>query len=173
MHRESPIDLRVGQPSVGTVYKEKASVARLDNLEKTLGQYLLNCMDTSHMRRSEENREHKGPIRLTSAVSLYIAGQSGKDYKLEITLGSLAGRAISNQLAGMESIEDLRMILGGYLFAGMGSSNHRKEEDEKQTLASTSAVHVSFPEVGDSSDDCKLEVMVGYKMGREIWYAAF
>jgi hypothetical protein len=168
-HTDSPIS----QPPMESVYKEKASVARLNTLEKILGQYLLECMETSHMRRSEENRENMGPIRLTSAVSLYIAGQSGKDYQLEITLGPLLGNAISNQLAEMKSIEDLEMILGEYVFAGMKTSNYRKEEEGKRMLVSTSAVRVSFPGGSGSSDDCKLEVMVGYEKGREIWYAAF
>jgi hypothetical protein len=173
VHADSRIESPINQPSLEPVYQEKNSVARLGNLEMILGQHLLKCMNMSHIRRLEEDRENTGLIRLTSAVSLYIAGQSGKDYKLEITLGSSAGRAISNQLAEMKPIKDLQTILGECIFAGMETSNCRKEEGGEQMLVSTSAVHVSFPDGNDSSEDCKLEIMLAYEVGVAIWYNAF
>jgi hypothetical protein len=144
--------------SMGTVYQGKASVARLDNLERILSHYLLECMDTSLTRRLEENREDTGPIRLTSAMSLYIV-QRGRDFKLEISLGSSAGKVILQSLAELESVEDLRSLLGECLFNGMKSSNLRKEEEEGGMTTCTSAVRVFSPSGMDSSGDCMLAVV--------------
>lgn len=92
---------------------------------------------------------------------------------LEISLGSSIGKSISQNLADTTSVEYLKTLLGEFLFAGMMTSIHRMEEEKRGVLASTSAAKVSFPSGKESSDDCKLQVMVGYKRGREIWYAAF
>jgi len=67
-----PLKPPASQSPTESVYQGKASVARLDNLEKILPPYLLECMETSVIRRLEENRENMGPIRLTSAMVLYI-----------------------------------------------------------------------------------------------------
>lgn len=167
-----PLESPGPHSSMGSVYQGKASVARLDNLENILSHHLLEWMDTSITRRLEENREDTGPIRLTSAISLYIV-QRGRDFKLEISLGSSAGKVILQSLAKLESVEDLRSLLGECLFNGMKSSNLRKEEEEGGMTTCTSAVRVFYPSGMDSSGDCMLAVMLDYHTGRWIWENAF
>jgi hypothetical protein len=168
-----PLESPAPQSSMESVYQGKASVARLDNLEKILPHYLLECMETSLIRRLEENRENMGPIRLTSAVSLYIVAQRDRDFKLEISLGSSSGKVVLQSLAELESVEDLRSLLGKCLFDGMKRSNHRKEEEEKGITTFTSTVHVFSPSGMDSSGDCMLEVMLDYNTGLRIWHDVF
>jgi hypothetical protein len=168
-----PLESPAPESSVEPVYQGKASVARLDNLEKILPHYLLECMETSLIRRLEENRENMGPIRLTSAVSLYIVAQRDRDFKLEISLGSSSGKVILQSLAELESVKDLSSLLGECLFDGMKSSNHRKEEEERGITTFTSTVYVFFPSGMDSSGDCMLEVMLDYNTGLRIWHDVF
>jgi hypothetical protein len=168
-----PLESPASQSPTESIYQGKASVARLDNLEKILPPYLLECMETSVIRRLEENRENMGPIRLTSAVILYIVAQRDRDFKLEVAIGSSTGKIILQSLAELKSVEDLRSLLGNCLFDGMKSSNHRKEEAKRGITTCTSAVRVSFPSGMDSSDDCMLEVMLDYNTGRWIWHDVF
>jgi hypothetical protein len=78
-------------------------------------------------------------------------------------LCSSTGEGISQ--AKMRPVEDLRNILGDYLFEAMKASNWRKEEERTAMLACTSAVHVSFP----SGDDSKLEVMLRFMRGKDVY----
>ncbi|UPX14889.1 uncharacterized protein EKO05_0005360 [Ascochyta rabiei] len=154
----------------GPVYQGKATVARLDDLEKVLGHRLLEYMETSDVRCRENNRGDTGPLRVTSAVCLYFQAQSEKDFMLEISLGRLIGEAISQSL---NSVEYLETLLGEYLFASMMASMQREEEKKRGMLASTSAAKVTFPSSNGSNDDFKLQLMVSNKRGREIWKIAF
>jgi hypothetical protein len=168
-----PLESPASQSSMESVYQGEASVARLDNLEKILPPYLLECMETSLIRRLEENRENMGPIRLTSAVVLYIVAQRDRDFKLKIALGSSTGKVILQSLTELESVEDLRSLLGKCLFDGMKSSNYRKEEEKRGITTSTSTVRVFSPSGMDSSVDCMLEVMLDYNTGLRIWHDVF
>ncbi|KAH8708419.1 hypothetical protein GQ44DRAFT_715503 [Phaeosphaeriaceae sp. PMI808] len=155
------------------VYQGKDEVARMEGLEKIFSNPLLEYMETSLVRRLESTRENTGLVRITSAVSLYIVIQRDKDFKLEISLGSSIGNAISQELAGMTSPEYLKTLLGEYLLAGMMSSIQRNEEEKRGVPAPTKAVKVFFPTGNGSGDDCKLQVMLGYDAGVAIWYNAF
>jgi hypothetical protein len=140
-----------------------AKMAHADKLQSVLGYYLFGGMISSHSRRSEDS----GLARLTDAVRLHFASQLSEDFILEIWLDSLAGKAI--QEAKEKSIEDLKAFLGDYLFEGMETCNRRKEEEERGLSAGTGAVNVHFPDPRDSSDDTKLEVLLNFEMGREIY----
>jgi hypothetical protein len=168
-----PLESPAPHSSMESVYQGKASVARLDNLEKILPHYILECMETSLIRHLEENRDNMGPIRLTSAVSLYIVAQRDRDFKLEISLGSSSGKVILQSLAELESVENSRSLLGECLFDGMKKSNHRKEEEEGGMTTCTSAVRVFSPSGMDSSGDCMLAVILDYHTGLWIWENAF
>ena len=168
-----PLEPPAYQSSTEFVYQGEASVARLDNLEKILSPYLLQCLETSLIRHLEESRENMGPMRLTSAVILYIVAQRDRDFKLKIALGSSAGKVLSQSLAELKSIEDFRSLLGNCLFDGMKSSNHRKEEEERGVSSFTSTVRISPPSRMDSSGDYMLEVMLDYNTGLKIWHDIF
>ena len=168
-----PLESPDPHSSMESVYQGKASVARLDNLPNILPHYLLECMETSLIRRLEEMGGIMPPLRLTSAVGLYLGAKIDRDFKLEISVGSTSGKVISQSLAELGSVEDLRSLLGERLFDGMKSSNHRKEEEERGILACTGTVRV-FPLSGvDSNSDCMLEVMLDYNTGLGIWHDVF
>lgn len=137
-----------------------AMMAEVDKLEstRTLGGYLFEGMNESRMRHREKDRRW---MRFTDTVRLHVAYREGEDFKLEVWLCSSVGKAISQ--AKMRSVEDLRDMLGDYLFEAMKASNWRKEE-EKKGMIGTRAVDVSFPN-GDDGSDCKVEVMLNFGAG--------
>lgn len=160
----------VTRPPLEPIYQGRAGVARLDNLEKILGHPLLGYMNTSLLRHLENSRKDNGPIRVTSAVAIYFGAQRCNDFMLEVLLGSSIGRSIAQNLVDQTVIGYLEALLGEYLFTGMMTSIYREEEEKRGVLASTTAVKVVVP---SGSDDCRLQIMVGYERGRDIWYAAF
>ncbi len=103
-----------------------AIVAQVDKLKTTLGGYLFKGLDTSRIRRREKEARM---MKFTDTVHLHLAYREGEDFKLEVWLGSSMGKAISQ--AKMRSVEDLRGMLGDYLFEAMDASNWRKEEKRK------------------------------------------
>jgi hypothetical protein len=134
-------------------------MAEVDKLESTLGGYLFKGKDASHMRHREKDG---GMMRFTNTVRLHLPYQEGEDFKLEVWLCSSIGKAISQ--AKMRSVEDLRSVLGDYLFEAMEASNRRKEEKTGMSEC-TGAVNVSFP----SGDDSKLEVMLCFATGKDVY----
>ncbi|KAF1992732.1 hypothetical protein P154DRAFT_528256 [Amniculicola lignicola CBS 123094] len=147
-----------------------AYMAGMAELENILGTYLFEAMKQSCIRRQEEN---KNLMTFTDAARLHFAYKEGDDFKLELWLCSSAEKAISQAKATMSSIEDLRNLLGDFLFTAMKTSQRRKREEEIGTSADTSAVEVGFPGGKDSGDDCKLEVMLGFQTGCYIWAKAY
>ncbi|KAF8855975.1 hypothetical protein BDZ45DRAFT_486564 [Acephala macrosclerotiorum] len=149
-----------------------AIMADVDKLETTLGGYLFKGINASRMRKGEKDG---GMMTLTDTVRLHVAYQEGEDFKLEVWLCSSIGKAISQ--AKMRSIEDLRSMLGDYLFEAMDASNWRKEEKRKEgerkeekregMSECTGAVDVSFPNGNDGSD-CKVEVMLNFGTGTGV-----
>ncbi|KAF2174771.1 hypothetical protein K469DRAFT_766999 [Zopfia rhizophila CBS 207.26] len=139
-----------------------ARLAEVEKLESILRSYLFAGIKASRMRYWEEDM---GPMTLTNTVRLHPARKEDKDFKLEVWLCSSIGNAISE--AKMRLVEDLRTMLGDYLFKAMKTSNQRKEEERIGMLACTSAVDVSFPSGKDSSDNSKLEVTLNFEKG---WY---
>ncbi|KAF2175227.1 hypothetical protein K469DRAFT_78828 [Zopfia rhizophila CBS 207.26] len=147
-----------------------ALMAEVAKLEDILGGYLFKGMKESRIRHREEERRS---TTFTDAVRLHLADESGEDFKLEVWLYSSIGKAISQAKANMRSVEDLRDMLGDYLFEAMKASNRRKEEERTGMLACTSAVDVSFPSGKESSDDSKLEVMLNFETGDYVLGKAY
>lgn len=140
-----------------------AIMAEVDKLESTLGGYLFKGMNASRMRLEEKAG---GRTTLTDTVRLHVAYREGEDFKLEVWLCSSIGKAISE--AKMRSVEDLRRMLGDYLFDAMNGSNWRKEEKRKRITECTRAVDVSFPN-GDNGSDWKVEVMLNFGTGTGVY----
>ncbi|KAH6667750.1 hypothetical protein B0J14DRAFT_704225 [Halenospora varia] len=140
-----------------------AMMAEVDKLETTLGGYLFKGMNTSRMRKGEKDG---GRMTFTDTVLLHLAYQEGEDFKLEVWLCSSIGKAISQ--AKMRSVEDLRNMLGDYLFGAMKASNRRKDEERKGVSDCTVAIDVSFPN-GDDGSDCKVEVMLNFGIGIDVY----
>jgi hypothetical protein len=134
-----------------------AVMAEVNKLESKLGCYLFKGMNASNMRRRE------GTMSLTDAVRLHLASQAGEDFKLEVWLCRSIGEDISH--AEIRLVEDWKKILGDYLFEAMKASNWRKEEEKNGISEQTSAVQVSFP----SSEDSKLEVMLRFTTGKDMY----
>jgi hypothetical protein len=142
---------------------ETAIMAEVDKLESTLGGYLFKGMNESRMRHREKD---EGMKSFTDTVRLHFAYLKGEDFKLEVWLCSSIGKAISQ--AKMRSVEDLRNMLGDYLFGAMKASNRRKEEEKTGISDCAGAVDVSFPS-GDDSSDCKMEVMLCFVKGKNVY----
>ncbi|OBT38933.1 hypothetical protein VE00_10561 [Pseudogymnoascus sp. WSF 3629] len=140
-----------------------AMTAEVDKLESTLGGWLFENMDASHMRQREKDRQM---MRFTDTVRLHVAYNEGEDFKLEVWLCSSIGKAISQ--ATMGPVEDLRDMLGDYLYDAMNASNWRKEEERRGMPIGTGAIDVSFHN-GDHGSDCKVEVMVNFEAGLYVW----
>jgi hypothetical protein len=140
-----------------------AMVAQVDKLEVTLGDYLFKGMDATRLRHREKDGRM---MRFTDTVHLHLAYQEGEDFKLEVWVCSSIGKAISQ--AKMTSVEDLRSMLGDYLFEAMDASNWRMEEKRKGMLKFTRAVDVFFPN-GDDGSDCKVEVVLNFGTGTSVY----
>jgi hypothetical protein len=143
-----------------------ALMSVMAKLESILGRYLFEGMKASRMRRHEEDR---GQITFTDAVRLRLAYQLGEDFLLEVWLKSSIGKAISQ----IRSVEDLRNILGNYLFEAMEASNRRKEEKRKEMRTWTNAVNVSSPSVEDGDEDSKLRITLSFEIGRKVHEEAY
>lgn len=140
-----------------------AMMAEVDKLESTLGGWLSENMNASHMRQREKDRQM---MRFTDTVRLHVAYNEGEDFKLEVWLCSSIGKAISQ--AKMRPVEDLRDMLGDYLYDAMKASNWRKEEERRGMPIGTGAINVSFYN-GDHGSDCKVELMVNFEAGLCVW----
>lgn len=127
---------------------EIAIMAEVDKLESTLGGYLFKGMNETRMRHQEKDT---AMMSFTDTVRLHFAYNQGEDFKLEVWVRSLIGKAISQAL---RSAEDLRSMLGDYLFEGMSKC--------------AAAVDVSFPDA-DEGSDCKVEVMLNFGTGKDVY----
>lgn len=144
-----------------------ARMAEVNQLEKFLGDYLLEGICTSCMRCQEKERRC---MRFTDTVRLYVAYRKGEDIKLEIWVCASIGKDILQ--ATIISAEGLRSVLGSYLFEAMKSSNWRKEQERKEVYDFNGAVNISFPGEHDGSD-CKMEVLLGSEMGLDFYKNVF
>ncbi len=124
-------------------------------------------MNKSQMRHREKDR---GMMSFTETVRLHFGYREGEDFKLEVWLCSLVGRAISQ--AKMRSVEDLRSMLGDYLFDAMKASIWREEEERKGVSDCTGAVDVSFPN-GEDGSDCVMGVMLNFVMGIRVFESIY
>lgn len=153
------------QPSAELIsVQPTARMAEVDKLEIILGSCLFRGINASRKRNREKAR---GMIRLTDTVVLHLARQADEDFKLEVCLCSSIGEAIFQ--AKMRSIEDLRNMLGDYLFEAMKASNWRKREERTEMTGCTSAVNVFRA----SGDDSKLQVMLHFGTGKEVFTQMF
>ncbi|KAG0645019.1 hypothetical protein D0Z07_9192 [Hyphodiscus hymeniophilus] len=144
-----------------------AIMAEVDQLERFLGGYIFEGIYTSCMRHQEKERRC---MRFTDTARLHVAYREGEDIKLEIWLCGSIGNDILQ--ATMSSAEDLRNVLGGYLFEAMNTSNWRKEQERKKTHDFSGAVNITFPDEHNGSD-CKMEVLLGSEMGLDLYKNAF
>jgi hypothetical protein len=120
----------------------------------------------SHMRKQEERRQL---ARLTDTVRLHLAPQEGEDCMLEVRVCRSIGDAVSEAQA--TSMGDLTEMLGDYLFDAMESSHSRDQEKSEGKLESTNAVRVLPCE--DGSEDRKLEIMLCFRTGKELYTDVF
>ncbi|KAH7364891.1 hypothetical protein BKA65DRAFT_473192 [Rhexocercosporidium sp. MPI-PUGE-AT-0058] len=144
-----------------------ARMAEVDKLEIPLGGYLFERMKASRMRHQEKERRC---MRFTDTVRLHVAYREGEDIKLEIWLCASIRNDVSQ--ATISSAEGLRNILGNYLFEAMKASNWRKEQEKEGTYDFRGAFSISFLEE-QSDSDCKVEVLLGSKMGLDFYQNAF
>lgn len=138
-------------------------MADLDCMERWVGDRLYRGVQASRMRNEEQGR-------LTRALPLYLARDSGEDFVLEIWMCLSYGRTIAEEMGRMTSVQDWETILGEYLYAAMKTSKTRKIEEDVGQLRSD-AVRISFPN-GDNYDS-KLEVKMNFDMGRKVWDEAY
>ncbi|RDL30223.1 uncharacterized protein BP5553_10501 [Venustampulla echinocandica] len=144
-----------------------AVMAEMDKLESPLGGYVFKGINTSCMRYREEERRC---MRFTDTVRLHICyHRVGEDIKLELRICRSIGEAI---LRAMRSVKELMDILGDYLFEGMKTSNWMKEQERKEIYDFSNAVYVSFLDE-DNGSDCKVEVLLGCKIGLDFYKNAF
>lgn len=70
-----------------------------------------------------------GQSTLTDAVRLHPALNIGKDFVLEVHLCTQAKETIAQARAS--SFEELKCLLGGFLFGAVKASRKRKDEEEQ------------------------------------------
>ena len=140
-----------------------AIIADIELMENYVGRRLYMAVQASLMRREEEGR-------LTKALPLYLARDSGEDFVLEIWMCSSHGRFFLEEERRMASIEGWKTILGDYLYEAMKTSKSRKIEEDMGDSKSE-AIRLSFPD-GDHYDS-KLEVRINFDIGREIWSTGY
>lgn len=133
-----------------------------------LGVYLLNGMQASCIR----NAEKLDSLTVTDAVCLLPPSAEDADFGLEIWLSSAHGKSIDRQVKGMRSIEAWESILGTYLYEAMTESIFRKSEVDRG-ISLTSAARVTFPDGRGGNHDSKLEVLINFQNGTEIWTNAY
>ncbi|TVY93986.1 hypothetical protein LAWI1_G003145 [Lachnellula willkommii] len=134
-----------------------AIMAEVDKLEGTLGAYLFRGMDTTHIRQLEKDKRCN---RFTDTVCLHVPVREGEDYKLEIWLCASVGKAVSQAI--IKPTEDLRNVLGDYLFEGASHC--------------TGAITMSCPNGNDGrgeSSDWKMELMLSPRMGLNVYKNVF
>jgi len=144
-----------------------ARMAEVEKLEIPLGGYLFKWMKASRMRHQEKERRC---MRFTDTVRLHVAYREGEDSKLEIWLCASIRNDVSQ--ATIYSAEELRNILGDFLFEAVEASNWRKEQEKKGIYDFRGAFQISsFDE--QSGSDCKMDVLLGSKMGLNLSQIAF
>jgi hypothetical protein len=127
--------------------KLTAIMADVGKAEDIIGHFLRTGLKTSWVRKKE------GGTRLTEAVRLHMSPVMGNDFRLELWIGVCAGQTIS-QL--MSTGDDLRDVLGDYLYAATESS---------KTKPSVQLTWIGM--------DCKLDLMVGFEKGFTIHKTVF
>ncbi|KAH9905216.1 hypothetical protein F4778DRAFT_697863 [Xylariomycetidae sp. FL2044] len=143
-----------------TIYTDiyMARMAEVGKLRDILGAFLFVGMKLSRARKREAEASQ---ITLTDTVRLHLASQEGEDFKLAIWVTALTGEMVS--AAKSTSVNELRDVLGDYLFEAMVASSKRRGE---QMSICTSAVLV-MP--GSKDDDFKIEIMLCFGVGKEIY----
>lgn len=133
-----------------------AEMPMLSKLEPIIGIYLF---------RNLQQEKRNG--RFTKAVCLQVPDNFSRDFLLEIWLCSSTKPVILQMKIGL--FEDLRNILGDYLFEGMNTSNRRVEE-----LAMGKADHTdAFKIICGNENDCKIEVLLSFDIGQHLYKDCF
>ncbi|KAF9776455.1 hypothetical protein IL306_005354 [Fusarium sp. DS 682] len=156
-------------PSDPTLPQSAQRVAVMADVDKAKGYlrgYLFMGTKLSHMRKQEEHRQS---TRLTDTVRLHLPAEVDEDCMLEVRVCRSIGDAISEARA--TSMGDLTEMLGDYLFGAMGSSHWREEEKSNGMLETTNAVRVLPCE--DGSEDQKLEIILCFETGKELYTNVF
>jgi hypothetical protein len=158
------------QPSSRTIQSEHNEMllvrgAEAEKLENVLGTNFFEWINESHMRKRET-----GQAKFTDAVRLYVSNIVGVDSILEVWLGSSHWSTLLQAKAG--SVEDSRNILGDYLFEAMETSNWRMEEKRQGVSRNTGAFKI-FCYDSDGGSDFKMEVILSYWTGMDIWQNMF
>lgn len=140
-----------------------ALMANVGGLDKFLGSFLCDGVETSPPRLSELKG---GIITFTRAVRLYIPEAEGNDCIVEILLDSTtAERLLQLQL---NSIDDIRPVLGDYLFYGVMES--KLKQNEMSALVKFShAVKLIYCD----GFYYKLEVMICFQRGIDMFISVY
>ncbi|KAH8724112.1 hypothetical protein GQ44DRAFT_289498 [Phaeosphaeriaceae sp. PMI808] len=144
------------------------SYAKTSRLKNIVGSRLFEGIQASATRRQEIDMRQ---ITLTNTMRLRPARIEGDDFMLEIWLDTILGHEILQ--AKTDSHEHLRVLLGDYLFEAVSVSNRRKIEENEGIVADTGAINVMTLIGGEPLGDRKLELAVGFAMGRETWTNAY
>lgn len=124
-----------------------AIMADVGKVESIVGPFLRTGLKTSWLRKTERGRS------LTEAVRLHMAPGLGRDFRLEICIGFCAGQTVSQLISTGDCLRD---ILGDYLYAATEASEAKP------------SVRLTWIAM-----DCKLDLMLGFKEGHEIYNTVF
>jgi hypothetical protein len=134
--------------------------ASVDRLQEFLGVKLSRGVKTSHKRHAER-RNHQWHI--TGAVCLQFAAEQYHDFRVEVWLNRALEKAIQRAITGTR--EDLKYILGDYLFHAVNSSRLMQEEGGMGSL--------SVLGVSNENSDVKLEVTIDFVSGMNMYDKLF
>jgi hypothetical protein len=140
-----------------------AVMAKVEVLENFLGSFLREEVEISPPRLSELRR---GPYTITTAVRLYIPQTEGNDCIVEVFLDPrTAERLLQLQ---HNSINDLRPVLGDYLFDGVMESK-LKQNETSSLVKSSHAVRL----IDCDGFYCKLELLICFQKGIDMFISVY
>lgn len=145
-----------------------AKLAEMVSLRNITGDFLFEALKKSYLRRREEDM---GQSTLTDAVRLHPALNIGEDFVLEVHLCAEARETIVQ--ARSSSFEELKCLLGDFLFGAVKSSRKRKDEEEQGISKNTGAVDLSIILAGERNVDAQLKMMLNFEVGWEIWKTVY
>ncbi|KJK74210.1 hypothetical protein H634G_10583 [Metarhizium anisopliae BRIP 53293] len=112
------------------------NMASLDNITDILPVYLVEGMKQSLKRMQERTSNN-----LTDAVNLHMPSKKHEDCVLKIWVCFEIGKQVSELKMGL--VDELRDVLGDFLFNGMETSYFRQDEREAGVFEGTNAIKAS------------------------------
>lgn len=161
-------EIAIGNLAPETTGRKVAKTVEVEKLKDPLGIHLFDGINATRMRRLEMIN---GWRKFTNTVRLHVPVVEGEDFTLEVWLPTSFGKSISQAI--ISSTKDLGNLLSDYIFEATKASNFMIKADSRGTQNFAGAVIVSFSNGDNDDSDCKVEVMLNYRVGFGILMRVF